>query len=167
MSGKKTEKELDKALAKALEHDPKLVSWIVSKTKFAGRDVEFRSCRSDYIWGVHPFVFRNQETGVEESTSRESETDVLLLLNDGDRVVALHIENKLGGGAFTQLQPEMYPQRAEHWKNDKKRGGYADFDTVLLAPLVFKERNAEQAALFGCFISHEDIAAYIPEFKQG
>jgi hypothetical protein len=59
----------------------------------------------------------------------------------------------------------MYPQRAEHWKNDEKRGSYADFDTVLLAPLVFKERNAGQAALFGCFISHEEISAFIPEFE--
>jgi hypothetical protein len=166
MTGKKTEKELDKALANALEHDSELVSWIVSKTKFAGRDIEFHGCRSNYIWGVHPFVSKNLETGLEEKTLRESETDVLLLLKDGDRVIALHIENKLGSGAFTKLQPEMYPQRAEHWKNDEKRGGYADFDTVLVAPLVFKERNAEQAALFGCFISHAEIAAFIPAFGQ-
>lgn len=166
MGRKSTEKELDKALAEALERNHGLVSWIVSKTKFADRNVEFHSCRSDYIWGVHPFVSRNAQTGLEEKTFRESETDVLLLLKDNEDVVALHIENKLGSGAFTKLQPEMYPQRAEHWKNDARRGGYVDFDTVLLAPLAFKERNAEQATLFGCFISHEEISAFIPVFGQ-
>ena len=112
----KSEKELDRALAAALEINPTLVAWLLSHTQFAGMDLQFHSCRSDHPWGSHPFVVLNAETGEPEQTRRQSETDILLLLKDRqDNIFALHIENKLGAGAFTKLQPEMYAQRAQHW----------------------------------------------------
>lgn len=162
---KKSEKDLDKALAVALEGNTELLAWVVSHTKFKGRKLGFESCRSNHPWGGHPFVAENLETGVKEETRRESETDVLLILRDGEnRLVALHIENKLGFGAFTELQPEMYEQRARHWIDNPKYGNYRDFDTVLLAPEAFRDRNVEQVRHFGCFISHEQMARYVPEF---
>jgi hypothetical protein len=161
----RSEKELDQALAAALESNPALVAWILARTKFAGRNLEFHSCRSNHPWGAHPFTSLNRDTGEVEKTRRQSETDVLLLLkNEQDRIVGIHFENKLGSGVFTELQPEMYPQRAAHWVGNPKYGNYEDFDTVLLAPSSFQIRNKEQAAAFGCFVSHEEITQFVPEF---
>ncbi len=161
----RSEKELDRALATALERKPALVSWVLARTKFTGRNLVFHSCRCNHPWGAHPFTYPNRETGQNEETKRQSETDVLLLLKDEqDRIFGVHFENKLGSGAFTKLQPEMYQQRAAHWVGNPKYGNYADFDTVLLAPLAFEARNREQAAAFGRFISHEEIAQFVPEF---
>jgi hypothetical protein len=56
-------------------------------------------------------------------SERESETDVLLLVRDKNDVLAgVHIENKIGAGKFTKLQPEMYPHRAAHWVGDLRHG---------------------------------------------
>ena len=162
---KRLEKELDKALVEALENQPAFLSWVVDQTKFAGRNLVFHSCRSNNPWGPHPFSYPNSETGEIELTRRESETDVLLLVKDEqDRIFGVHFENKRGSGAFTKLQPEMYAQRAAHWVGNSKYGSYADFDTVLVAPLEFEVRNREQASAFGCFISHQAIAEFVPAF---
>lgn len=161
------EKELDLALAAALERDPLLVAWILARTKFAGRKLEFHSCRSNHPWGTHPFTSLNRDTGEVGETRRQSETDVLLLVKDEQgHIFGIHIENKLGSGAFTKLQPEMYPQRAAHWVGNPKYGNYEDFDTVLLAPSSFQARNKEQAAAFGCFVSHEEISRFVSEFDD-
>lgn len=162
---KRSEKELDEALAAALENQPAFLSWVLGQTKFAGRGLVFHSCRFNHPWGVHPFTYPDSETGQIEQTRRESETDVLLLVKDEqNRIFAVHFENKLGSGAFTKLQPEMYAQRAAHWVKNPKYGSYEDFDTVLVAPLEFEARNREQAAAFGRFISHEAVAAFVPAF---
>ncbi len=161
----KSEKDLDQALAAALESNPILVAWVLAQTKFAGNNLAFHSCRSNHPWGAHPFTSINLESGNREETRRQSETDVLLLLSDEHgHIFGIHIENKLGSGAFTKLQPEMYPQRAAHWIDNPKYGNYTDFDTILLAPHSFQLRNREQADLFGCFVSHEEIAQFVPEF---
>lgn len=162
-----TEKELDRALAAELEANHKFLDWLVSQTKFAGRGAVFHSCRADHPWGTHPFPTIDPVTGENATTKRQSETDVLLVVSDRDgQLLGLHIENKIGPGKFTDLQPEMYAHRAAHWIGNPRYGGYADFETVLLAPEVFRERNAIQAALFGCFISHESAGQYIPLFRQ-
>ena len=160
-----TEKELDRALAVELETNPKFLEWLISQTKFAGCGAIFQSCRANHPWGTHPFPGVDPVTGKSITTKRQSETDVLLVVVDRDgRLLGLHIENKIGAGKFTDLQPEMYAHRAAHWIGNPRYGSYADFETVLVAPEVFQQRNAEQAALFGCFISHEAVAKYIPLF---
>lgn len=162
---RRSEKELDIALATALKEKPELIAWLLSRTKFAGKNLRFHSCRSNYIWGSHPFTAMNPDTGEQENSTRQSETDVLLLLVDGDdKIFAIHIENKLGAGAFTKLQPEMYEQRARHWIGNPKYDSYQEFDTVLLAPSAFRDRHENQVKHFGCFISHEEMARYAPEF---
>jgi hypothetical protein len=82
------------------------------------------------------------------------------------RILGIHIENKVGAGKFTDLQPEMYPFRAAHWVGNAHYGGYVDFETVLLAPDAFRQRNSVQAEHFGCFISHEAVGQHIALFKQ-
>lgn len=89
---------------------------------------------------------------------------LLLLKDEQDKIFAIHIENKLGAGAFTKLQPEMYAQRAQHWVGNPKYGSYQAFDTILLASGAFRDRNTSQVTYFGGFISHEQMAEYVPEF---
>lgn len=162
-----TEKELDRALAAELENNTSFVDWLVSHTKFSGCRVTFCSCRADHPWGAHPFTVVDPNTGENITTNRQSETDVLLVVSDQNaRLLGIHIENKVGAGKFTDLQPEMYAYRAAHWIGNLHYGGYTDFDTVLLAPEVFRQRNASQATLFGCFISHEAVGQHIALFQQ-
>ena len=123
------------------------------------------SCRADHPWGAHPFPISDPATGEITITTRQSETDVLLVVSDADqRLLGLHIENKVGAGKFTDLQPEMYAHRAAHWVGNLHYGGYVDFETILLAPEAFRRRNVGQAELFGCFISHEDVSQFISLF---
>lgn len=161
------EKELDCALAAELETNPDFVEWLISQTKFSSCGAKFHSCRANHPWGTHPFPGIDSVTGEIITTKRQSETDVLLVVSDRNgRLLGLHIENKVGAGKFTDLQPEMYAHRAAHWIGNPRYGGYADFDTVLLAPEAFRQRHASQAALFGCFISHEAVSQHIPLFRQ-
>ena len=162
-----TEKELDRALAAELESSPAFLGWFVSQTKFAGCGAVFRSCRANHPWGTHPFPITDPTSGESFTAKRQSETDVLLIVAHRDgQLLALHIENKVGAGKFTDLQPEMYAHRAAHWVGNPRYGNYADFETVLLAPEAFQRRNAAQAAHFGCFISHETVGHYIPLFRH-
>lgn len=162
-----TEKELDRALAQELECNPGFLEWLISQTKFADCGARFVSCRANHPWGSHPFPGVDPDTGENTTTKRQSETDVLLVVSDRDgRLIGLHIENKIGMGRFTDLQPEMYAHRAAHWLGNPRYGAYVDFDTILLAPEAFRQRNALQAGVFGCFISHESVGQHIPLFRQ-
>lgn len=162
-----TEKELDRALAAELKSNPAFMNWFVSQTKFSRTVATFVSCRADHPWGTHPFPSVDPDTGESIITNRQSETDVLLVVSDEDgKLLGIHIENKVGAGKFTELQPEMYAHRAAHWIGNSHYGGYVDYETVLLAPDAFRQRNASQAALFGCFISHESVGRHIPLFRS-
>jgi hypothetical protein len=161
-----SEKELDLLLAAELKSNPAFLDWLVSQTKFVDRGATFHSCRSDHPWGTHPFPGSDPVTGERITTLRQSETDVLLVVSGRDgRLLGIHIENKIGTGQFTDLQPEMYAHRAAHWIGNPRYGGYAEFDTVLLAPEAFRERHSAQTKLFGCFISHESVGRFIPSFR--
>lgn len=161
-----TEKEFDLALAAELERNPAFLSWFLSHTKFATSGASFHSCRANHPWGTHPFRCTDA-VGAESLHLRQSETDVLLLLKESNgRIVALHIENKVGLGKFTKDQPEMYAQRAAHWIGDQRYGGYEDFDIVLAAPQAFVLRYAAQAEIFPVFVSHESIGQHIPLFGE-
>ena len=160
-----TEKELDLALAAELESNPEFLVWLIEQTKFAGCGPTFQSCRANHPWGTHPFPVTDFESGEIHMTKRQSETDVLLLIEDREgRLLGVHIENKVSAGKFTDSQPEMYAHRAAHWIGNPKYGGYSDFDTVLLAPEAFRLRNASHVGIFGCFVSHEMVGERISAF---
>lgn len=162
-----TEKELDIALAQALQSSPEFLRWFLGRTKFADRNAVVVNCRADNPWGTHPFPTKDPATGVTAESRRQSETDVLLILKtDTEDILGVHIENKIGSGCFTADQPEMYWHRAKHWVGKAHYGGYTDFDTVLIAPYAFVNQNSDQVRHFGSFISHEDIAAHIPLFGE-
>lgn len=161
-----SEKQLDAALEHAFKSDPEFARWFISKTRFADRSATYHWSRSDHPWGRVAYVVADPKTGAEVSSIKECETDVLVVFkaNDGEHI-ALHVENKLGTGRFTAHQPELYAVRAKQWQGDPKYGSYTDFDTVLLAPRAFIQGNADQARHFGCVISHEELAEYLPQFS--
>ena len=114
-----------------------------------------------------PVVLTIHNTLDDESRAvgAECETDILAVYETSDgRRLALHIENKLASVSFTRNQPELYQARKEQWKLRPKLGNYTHAACVLLAPALFFERNRERAALFDAYISHEEIAAHVPEF---
>ncbi len=162
-----SEKELDGALASAFATDPEFMDWFVSHTKFAGRGAVYCSCRANNPWGTHPFTYTDPVSGNSIATTRQSETDVLLIAvdRDGNRL-GIHIEDKLAGGTFTEFQPQMCAHRAAFWLGKEHYGGYTEFDTVLLAPDSFRRHHEVQAEFFGCFVSHEEVARYVPLFAQ-
>lgn len=163
---KSSESALDVALDQALRTNPTFVSWLLSQTKFAHLSARYHWSRADNPWGTIAVTVTDPHSGQSSTERRESETDVLAVFatDDGYRF-ALHIENKLASGAFTPNQPEMYPIRAEKWKGLARYENYQDFETILVAPRAFYERNKEKAGLFHRYISHESIAAFIPEFR--
>jgi hypothetical protein len=97
--------------------------------------------------------------------AREGETDVLVVFEGPDkRRLGIHIENKVSSGTFTPHQPEVCAARADCWAHNSKYGAYDEWETVLLAPKAFYERNLAEAKKYTTFIAHEEIAAHIPAF---
>ena len=151
-----TEKQLDLAFQHAIENSQIFFGWVLDRTKFAGSSSKIALLRSNYVW------HKSNETGIE------SETDILLVCEEhtSGRRFALHFENKLANGHFTPNQPEQYAIRAKEWMHTPKYENYSDFETVLSAPKLFYERNSVGCQYFNRYISHEDIAEFIPEFVQ-
>jgi hypothetical protein len=164
---KPSEKQLDVALETAFKAQPEFVQWFLDRTRFSGRGAKYHWSRSDHPWGTIDYTTTNPNTGLTETSRKECETDVLVVLKAEDgEILALHIENKIGSGKFTALQPELYRPRAEQWKGNPRFHNYTDFQTVLVAPKSFHDRNRAQVELFDCFITHEDIAKFIPLFSK-
>ncbi|QYK13192.1 hypothetical protein K0I63_01325 [Shewanella rhizosphaerae] len=162
-----TEKQIDPLIEEAFNESDAFVEWFLSKTKFRGIDAKCVWSRSDHPWGRFTFEISDPNTGATEQITRDSETDVLVVLEGttGKRF-AFHIENKLAGGHFTLHQPDMYKMRANSWLNDDKFGDYDDFETVLISPLAFYKNNIEAAKPFDRYISYEEASIFLPELSE-
>lgn len=165
-----SEAKLDLAFANKLTTSPQFVSWVLTHTKFAHckstalpLEQEQASARSAKFWWKHWWCYV-PELGTE------SETDIFVAFEDGksNARFALHIENKLLNSRFQPNQPEAYAARARHMLNDTKSAVLrcTDYETVLVSPKPFRNAYRAQCDLFGCYISHEDIAKFVPEFKH-
>lgn len=75
-----------------------------------------------------------------------------------------HIENKPPHGKWQANQPENDRKRAKDRMGPLR---YVDFQTVLLAPVVFIASHPTEAAHFDLALTYEEVAAYVPEFKIG
>ena len=160
------EKQLDAVLKSCLKGDKTFLNWFLSKTKKGSSYNTIVLLRADYPWGKFRAILPNPSTGAIEAVIREAETDVLLVVENGNgNRLGIHIENKLATGQFTPYQPEMYATRAEAWRNNIKYGKYDEWETVLIAPLAFMEKNRTDAQKFVSFISHEELATKIPAFS--
>ena len=127
MSERKRERLLNRAFVNRLEEAPEFLSWLLSRTKFAGSPVRRVELPWEYRW------YKCRTTGIE------SETDIFLVFefHDSSSRFALHIENKSPGDTFRPNQPELYHSRAKDWINDPKRGNYQDYEAILIAPSDF------------------------------
>ncbi len=161
-----TEKDLDQILDNAFRNSNAFTQWFLSKTRFSKLTARYKWSRSDHPWGQVPLKVVNPETGKEEIIVRECETDILVIFeSDEGLTFALHIENKLANGKYTQYQPDLYSERAKLWMNDEKYGNYSDFETVLVAPIEFYTRTFEASQPFDKFVSYEEVALLLPEFS--
>lgn len=162
-----SEKELDQALECALRENPSFRVWFLRKTQSGSAFPNYVWSRSDYAWGKVRLILPNPVTGALEAVEREGETDVLVVLEgDSGRRLGLHIENKLGKGAFTPYQADVYAARADAWRGLEKYGNYQEWETVLVAPKAFYEGNLAEAAKFTSFVAHEELAEWLPEFSR-
>jgi len=162
-----TEKQLDRKLDAELRTNERFRHWFISKSKFKGASPQYVWSRADNPWCRVELPFPDPVTG--EPLVRDGETDVLFVFTfptEHNRRLALHIENKLASGKFTKYQPEAYSERAKHWLHNPNYGNYDDWDTVLLAPTSFYTRCKVEAEKFGCFVSHEDVAEFVPLFRS-
>jgi hypothetical protein len=149
-----SELELDRLFWNKISTNLEFQSWFLQQTKFAARAFDLVL---DEKW--HQRWYRDPITG------EESETDILLLFKDRDNSdrCAIHIENKPLHGKWRPRQPENYPKRAAN-RTVKLR--YVEFQTALIAPLLFIKRWPREAGLFDIRISYEDIAKFVPQFGQ-
>ncbi len=160
-----SEKILDRAIEESLKSDAAFCRWFLAKTKLG---LNYTNCvwsRSNHPWGKVKLLLPNKDTGAIEMVAREGETDVLVVFeNSAKRRLGIHIENKLERGHFTLHQPEVCAARADFWLHNSDYGNYDEWETLLLAPKSFYERNTNEARKFTTFIAHEEIAAHIPSF---
>ena len=162
-----TEELLDRALAQALADDPVFARWFLSRTRFASLEARCVEVRSDNPWSRVKLRVPAGPEGVLQELIRDAETDVLaVFVTPGGQRIALHVENKLAGGAFTPHQPESYQARLAQWKGRAKLGMYEEATSVLVAPRAFRDANRVGAELFEAFVSHEELAEHLPAFAQ-
>jgi hypothetical protein len=160
-----TEKELDEALAAALQSRHEVARWLFDQTRFAGKVFTEVHCRHDNPWSSVYLTEHDARTGEEVTVKYECETDVLAVFTTPEGRFGLHIENKVARGCFTPKQPELYQARLGQWKGRDKLLAYQEATSVLIAPQEFLDRCAKQVGLFETIIAHEELAYHIPEFR--
>lgn len=162
-----TEKELDREIEQVFQSNSSFVGWFTSKCGLPSESASYAWSRSDHPWTSVELAIKDKKSGDTKMLKCEGETDILIIVTLGSGVrAALHIENKLSGGKFTKLQPEMYAARALKWMRDPKYGNYDIAKTVLIAPNTFLAKNATEAQKFDVSISHEELAAYLPSLQH-
>jgi hypothetical protein len=160
---------LNLAFANKLTESREFVCWLLNRTKFADcaeRAIllheEQDAARQARFWWRHWWC---TVPGLGDS-----ETDIFLAFAVPEKPerFCLHIENKIINSTFTPNQAERYAARARYMLNNSKSAKLrcADFETVLLAPRLFREANRSRCDQFGSFIPHEDITIFVPEFGR-
>jgi len=162
---KPTEAQLDTVLAEALADRGEFSKWFLARTRFKQEVAQCVFCRSDNPWSRVQFELPKPVSGELELLSKDCETDVLAVYETTNaRRLALHIENKVAGGTFTQHQARLYQERLLQWKNRPKLGSYSDATSVLVAPESFFEQHRRDAETFETYISHEELASRLSVF---
>jgi hypothetical protein len=162
------EDSLNLAFANKLIESTEFISWVLNQTKFAEYaktarllHEEQEQARKARFWWRHWWCH-------VPDLGEESETDIFLVfeVSDTKKRFSLHVENKLSNSTFIPNQEASYAVRASYMLNYTKAAEFhcTDYDTMLIAPHSFRNKYRDQSDLFGCFIAHEDIAKFIPEF---
>jgi hypothetical protein len=161
--------DLDSAFAEQLAASETFRHWLLERTGLAGALEQIRLLDHEQATARpqvdRKFWYRYWWCQLDDRS--QSETDIFALferLSDGQRF-ALHIENKILTGKFELNQPEQYAKRAEFMAING-RIKYSLWRTVLLAPQAFYRANPAACSAFDFFIPHEEIANFVPQFKQ-
>ncbi len=77
-----SEKQIDPIIENAFLHSQAFVDWFISKTKFNGLKAKCVWSRSDHPWGRFTFNIKDSVSGKINEITRDSETDVLVVLED-------------------------------------------------------------------------------------
>ena len=153
-----------RTFADALLEEAAFRQWVLTRTKFFDRRdasllIEEQSARPAKSW------WRHWWTRLPDRS--QSETDVFAVFQDqaDEERFALHVECKMAAGKFMQNQAAQYQLRGEFMKSNKWVP-YSDFDTILLAPIAFAQAFPFETETFGAFIPFEDVARWLPSFRQ-
>lgn len=160
-----SEDALCDAFADKLIESANFKNWLLDQTKFAPFASQAKLLHEEQAMRPAKRWWRHWWCKVPELAA-DSETDIFLVFQvaDGGHRFALHIENKLAKSTFTNFQAEAYDFRARHMMNKPKYLSYSDFETILIAPLSFRDLYRSKSDLFDRYISHEDIARFVPAF---
>jgi hypothetical protein len=167
---KLTEDDLCELFAERVKDSPEFAAWLLRRTKFFPYARHARllheeqmSIRPRKRWWRHWWC---EAPGLAKSGR---ETDIFMVFEverPSPFRFALHIENKLDNGRFTDGQAQDYAVRANAMTNEADYLDHADFATILLAPEKFVERFPKECGLFDAFVSYDDVAQMIPEFAS-
>ncbi len=161
-----SEDALCEIFADGMRDVPEFRQWVLAQTVFAEHaetcrllDQEQLSLRPRKRWWRHWWCH------VPE-LDKDRETDVFMVFatQAGEERFALHVENKRDHYRFNPGQAAAYEVRARHMLNKPEYLSHARAQTVLLAPLAFRDRHADDTALFDVYLSYEDVAAFLPAF---
>ncbi|KQW21189.1 hypothetical protein ASC80_13815 [Afipia sp. Root123D2] len=136
--------------------------WLLSQTKFAAVAKSVDLLAEEQAKRPAKAWWRHWWCSVKD-TGRQSETDILLVFKDGERRVALHIENKFSA-PLVQYQADDYAPRARQMMKNKWVS-YDDFETIIIAPKSYLLGNIAECKKFDRMISYERIGQHIPEYE--
>jgi hypothetical protein len=167
MELKKSEDVLCRLFAEMVKDSPAFATWVIGHTKFDPFGV--RLLHEEQMWrrpNIDPKNWWRHWWRKIPELSQERETDIFLVFEHAElkHRFALHIENKKDA-KFSPGQAEDYKPRARWMMGMERYLDYADFQTMLIAPEAFKDANRNKSDLFDCYISYEETAAFIPDFK--
>lgn len=161
-----SEADLDLAFASAIESDPGFLVWILSTGRFARYANEARILIEEQRSARKSAAYWWKHWWCRLPNGTEGETDVFLILQAGALRFALHVENKPPSGSITLDQAQRYRQRAAYMAHKPRWLDYVDFETLLIAPRSFLDRNTAAVAYFDRAIDYESIAPFAPLFEE-
>jgi hypothetical protein len=164
---KLTEDQLCEVFAEGVKEIPEFASWVLRQTKFIPYATNARLLHQEQM-SIRPRKrwWRHWWCHVPE-LAKDGETDIFMVFEACEPQTArfaLHIENKRDNYRFSEGQSTAYAPRARHMLGKDAFLNYADFTTILIAPLSFRHRYRADCDLFDRFISYEDIGRFLPEF---
>lgn len=135
------EHDMDVLLMQAMLSDAGFLALFLDKTDW--RDMQLTAVHAE---------LSNTETDL-------GETDITVILSDGEKKYALLIEDKIDAVA----QPEQHQRYLKRGDKAVKDGAFADYRVFIVCPQKYYDTDKE-AAKYEHFVSYEECAAY---FQQG
>ena len=164
-----SELELDRAFANKLASSQNFCHWILEQAKFKSSSKDAFLLNKEQA-NAKPRKkpenwWRHWWCGIEDGSQSETDIFVTFGFANSEKRIALHIEDKPPHGKFTPNQYLNYRKRAMFMAQKAEYMNYSEFRTVLLAPLSFIEKNADEVKHFDCIITYESLSKIIPEFR--